>query len=440
MLLRLILKNFLSFDDEMQFDMFPNMKRTLLSNHIYKQHSVPLLKQAAIYGPNAGGKSNLVKALEFLRAFVINKDFLKNLEIEKFYYLLKNDAKKEPISLSIEFFAQKQRKYLFYEIEVTTESIKKECLYESVPEKGELNLVYKRELKEVNFSKEVDDKTNEITKMMLAKNPLSSLLSIYDEIPLLSPDPRCKTATKWFKENLEIIGIHSFSPLLIDLLRKNEEIMSFASKLVNKLDIGVSGLNIQETDFDTWAQSHLNMAKKISNDLDDIKSLSLNENNTPVLSIDIENGIKKVYQLIFNNMGKNGFKGTFEPNMQSDGTLRALTLLPALYYACKEAKVVVVDEINFCLSPTMVKGIVEYFANNNSNGQFIFTTHDIQLLDEESILRSDEIWFVDKREGASVLYTHNDFKEHHTISRQKGYNEGRYGAIRFVKLKDYDDQ
>jgi AAA15 family ATPase/GTPase len=438
MLLRLILKNFLSFDGEMQFDMFPNMKRTLLSNHIYKQHSVPLLKQAAIYGPNAGGKSNLVKALEFLRAFVINKDFLKNLEIEKFYYLLKNDAKKEPISLSIEFWSEQKKQFFFYEIEVTTKSILKESLYESFPKKGEFELVSKREGRKVEFSQPVNDVIKKITELMLAKNPLSSLLSIYDELPI-SPDTRCKTATKWFKEQLEIIGIHSFSPILIDLLRKNERMMSFVGKLVKKLDVGVSNLNIQETDFDAWAQSHLNMAEKISNDLDDIKSLSLNENNTPVLSIDIENGIKKVYQLIFNNMGKNGFKGYFEPNMQSDGTLRALTLLPALYYACKEAKVVVVDEINFCLSPTMVKGIVEYFADNNSNGQFIFTTHDIQLLDEESILRSDEIWFVDKREGASVLYTHNDFKEHHTISRQKGYNEGRYGAIRFVKLYDYDD-
>lgn len=103
--------------------------------------------------------------------------------------------------------------------------------------------------------------------------------------------------------------------------------------------------------------------------------------------------------------------------MQSDGTLRALTLLPALYYACKQGKTVVVDEINCCLSPTMVKGIVEYFAKTaDTNGQLIFTTHDNQLLDERDILRSDEIWFVDKREGASVIYSHNDFKEHHTIS------------------------
>lgn len=74
MLLRLILKNFLSFDDEVQFDMFPNMKRTQLANHVYTHLcDVPLLKQAAIYGQNGAGKSNIVKALEFLRAFALNQ-------------------------------------------------------------------------------------------------------------------------------------------------------------------------------------------------------------------------------------------------------------------------------------------------------------------------------------------------------------------------------
>ena len=118
---------------------------------------------------------------------------------------------------------------------------------------------------------------------------------------------------------------------------------------------------------------------------------------------------------------------------------RTFQLVYTLYYACKQGKTVVVDEINCCLSPTMVKGIVEYFAKTaDTNGQLIFTTHDNQLLDERDMLRSDEIWFVDKREGASVLYSHNDFKEHHTISPFRGYNEGRYGAIRFVNLlKDY---
>lgn len=433
MLLRVILKNFLSFDDEVQFDMFPNMKRTQLANHLYtKQCDVPLLKQAAIYGPNGAGKSNIVKALEFLRAFVLDKDFAKRIELSKFFYLLKNNACKEPISLSIEF--EFQQRFFFYDIKLTAEQVAKEGLYESFPKESKLVRIYERNNQQVEFAQEVDETIQDATRKLLAKNPLSSLLALNEEFPIVS-DPRCQYASLWFKDYLEIIGVHSFLPTLIDLLRADKQLMEFVRDLIYNLEVGVNDMNLQKTDFDSWAQQHISIAKNIPGDLDKVESLSLSANTTPVLSINVEDGVRKVYQLIFDNVGKGGFIGKLDTSMQSDGTIRALTLLPALYHACKQGKTVVIDEINCCLSPTMVKGIVEYFAKTEeTNGQLIFTTHDNQLLDERSILRSDEIWFVDKREGASVLYSHNDFKEHHTISPLRGYNEGRYGAIRFVNL------
>lgn len=437
MILRLILKNFLSFDDEAQFDMFPNMKRTQLAGHVYTDLcDVPLLKQAAIYGSNGAGKSNVVKAMEFLSAFALDKDFAKNLELGKFFYLLKKDAGKEPISLAVEF--EIQQHFFFYEVELTETFVAKEGLYESFPKEGKLDLIYERKQEEVEFAQAADEAIAEATRKMLEKNPLASLMALNREFPIIA-DTRCALAAQWFNEQLEIIGVHTFLPTLIDLLRDNQPMMEFVRQLVSSLEVGVNDMTLQETDFDSWAKQHIAIAQNLPGDLDKVKSLSLNANTTPVLSINVENGVRKVYQLIFDNIGKGGFVGSLDTSMQSDGTLRALTLLPALYYACKQGKTVVVDEINCCLSPTMVKGIVEYFAKTaDTNGQLIFTTHDNQLLDERDILRSDEIWFVDKREGASVLYSHNDFKEHHTISPFRGYNEGRYGAIRFVNLlKDY---
>lgn len=433
MLLRLIIKNFLSFDDEVQFDMFPNMKRTQIANHIYTDlYDVPVLKQAAIYGQNGAGKSNLVKAMEFIRAFALDKDFIKNIEIDKYFYLLKNSVNSEPISLSVEFEYNKH--FFFYEIEIEAKKVAKEGLYESFPKEQKFDLIYERKNSEVTFAKDVDSTIMDAIKKLLAKNPKSSLMALNNEFPIVA-DERCRWANKWFKTKLEIIGVHSFLPTLIDLLRDNRPMMEFVKGLVHCLGVGVSAMNLQESDFDSWAKQHIAIAKKLPDDLEKVKSMSLSANSTPVLSINVKDGVRKVYQLIFDNVGKNGFVGRLDTSMQSDGTLRALTLLPALYYACKLGKTVVVDEINCCLSPTMVKGIVEYFAKTeNTNGQLIFTTHDNQLLDEKDILRSDEIWFVDKRDGASVLYSHNDFKEHHTISPYRGYNEGRYGAIRFVKL------
>ena len=437
MLLRLIIQNFLSFNNEVQFDMFPNPKRTQLRSHIYTDgQAVPLLKQAAIYGPNAVGKSNLVKAMEFIKAFALNKDFIKNIELSKFFYLLKDNTYDAPIYLGVEF--EIAGKYFLYEIEVGLKSIQRETLSETFPLENRISVIFERKKNKLSYGEGIitEDTIRNATQKMLEKNPMSSLLSLNNEFPIVQDD-RCKQASKWFKSQLEIIGIHSYLPSLIDMLRTNARLMEFARKLVTRLAVGVNNFNMVEDEFEQWAKSHIELANRIPQDLGNSQSLTLNANNNPVLSISIEDGIRKVYQLMFDHIGKNGFVGHLDTSAQSDGTLRALTLLPALFFASQMKKTVIVDEINFCLSPTMVKGIVEFFAEtNDTNGQLIFTTHDINLLDEKEILRSDEIWFVDKRDGASFMYTHNDFKEHMTISRYRGYNEGRYGAIRFINLLD----
>ena len=104
MILRVILKNFLSFNDEVQFDMFPNMKRTTLSNHITMlDGKLPVLKMAAVYGANGAGKSNLLKGINFLKAIATNKNFLNGDSVGRYMFALKEDAGDEPIELAIEF-------------------------------------------------------------------------------------------------------------------------------------------------------------------------------------------------------------------------------------------------------------------------------------------------------------------------------------------------
>lgn len=104
MILRVILKNFLSFNDEVQFDMFPNMKRTTLSNHITMlNEKLPVLKMAAIYGANGAGKSNLLKGINFLKAIALNKSFLDKDTFGKYIFALKENTGTEPMELTIEF-------------------------------------------------------------------------------------------------------------------------------------------------------------------------------------------------------------------------------------------------------------------------------------------------------------------------------------------------
>lgn len=435
MLLRVIFKNFLSFDEEVMFDMFPNMKRTLLPSHVYTANrDVPVLKQAAIFGQNGSGKSNMVKGLEFLKAFVLNRDFLKNIDLTQFFFNLKPRNEEEPLYLALEFEIEKH--YFFYEIEIVKSGVKREMLSETFPLQEKAVLIFERKASKVEFAEDVavDDVIRKATEEMLSKNPLSSFVSLNKEFPLIR-DERVGLITRWMEESLDIIGVHSVIPALIELLRKDKDLMQFAQQTVGQLQLGVDGLTLSGEEYESWAKHNDLIAKQLPGNMEDISMLSLNKNNTPILSIAIEDGIRKVYQLMFDNMGKNGYVGHLGASSQSDGTLRALMLLPALYFASRLGKTVVVDEINCCLSPSMVKGLVGYFAKmNDTNGQLIFTTHDVQLLDEKSILRSDEVWFVDKKEGASIMYSHNDFKVHHSISMYNGYKEGRFGAIRFIHI------
>ena len=100
MLLRFKIKNFLSFYEETVFDMFPNIKREKFSHHIYTDMTVPLLKQSAIYGANGSGKSNFIKAIAFLREFVIYDNFLNNIDLDNCFFQLTQE-KQQNISFEI---------------------------------------------------------------------------------------------------------------------------------------------------------------------------------------------------------------------------------------------------------------------------------------------------------------------------------------------------
>ena len=114
MLLRLIVKNFLSFNELEQFDMFPNTKRVTHSRHIYQREPNPaVLKLSAIYGANGAGKSNLIKALNFIKRFVSNESFLDAQGVRDWRFRLKPNQDAEPIFLVIEFEADDKAVYLY---------------------------------------------------------------------------------------------------------------------------------------------------------------------------------------------------------------------------------------------------------------------------------------------------------------------------------------
>lgn len=431
MILRVILKNFLSFNEEVQFDMFPNMKRTSLSNHIAVINGkLPVLKMAAIYGANGAGKSNLLKGVNFLKAIALNKSFLNKENIGKYIFALKEDAGADPLELTIEFVTKSGIPFI-YSIEVNNTGITFETLQISGLGSKENHCVFMRKDGNVEYALKPSEEVNNMVLGWIKKNPFASLMTINNDMPVLA-DENIDIAHNWFENELTIIGIHSFNPTLIGIFKNNNEINRFASELFKVIDLGITSVKVETENFDEWVSSH-NISDLPMDKLRDMRSGVLSEivdfRNTRAISV--EDGVKKISQMMFRQFGEGGFSRDMDIQAQSDGTVRLLSLIPAVYDAMKSGKTVFIDEIDHSIHPHLVRELIRYFSEKGTNGQLIFTTHQTCLLNQD-FLRTDEVWMVEKKDGSSHMYSLNDFKIHNTINIENGYMEGRYGAIPFI--------
>lgn len=431
MILRVILKNFLSFNEEVQFDMFPNMKRTSLSNHIkVLNDKLPVLKMAAIYGSNGAGKSNLLKGINFLKAIATNKNFLDKEKVGKYIFALKENAGKEPLELAIEFVTKSGVPFI-YSVEVNDTGVTFETLQVSSLGSGENVNVFTRTDRKVEYAVAPSDEVNNMVLGWIEKNSFASLLTINNDMPVLA-DENIGIAQKWFEDELTIIGLHSFNPTLIGVFKNDKEINQFASELFKAIDLGVDEVKVETENFEDWVNTH-DAGNLPMDKVREMRSGVLSEvvdfRNTRAISV--EDGVQKISQMMFRQFGENGFSKDMDIQAQSDGTVRLLSLVPALYHAMKSAKTVLIDELDHSIHPHLVREIVRYFSSQETNGQLIFTTHQTCLLNQD-FLRTDEVWMVEKKYGSSHMYSLNDYKIHNTINIENGYMEGRYGAIPFI--------
>ncbi len=424
MLLRVTIKNFLSFYNEAVFDMFPNTKRERFLNHIYNDKKIPLLKQAAIYGANGSGKSNFIKAIWFIHSFVTNRNFIKSINLEEYRFQLA-DNNSEPIFLEIEFECDEQ--YFIYQIHLGSTII--ERLYYSGLGEKEDEIIFERNGSKITSNKALQNEPSAIELINL--NQFSSILALDKEFPVLS-NSIVSTVTNWFNNNIDIVTIDATIPMLIDVMSKSEFLLNFTNTIFESIGIGIKSINISDIPFEEWAVDEKNaeLVKQIINrDISESSGVSQFKNRRNVLSISMKNGKKVVQEFVFNQLGQGGCEKQMKISAQSDGTVRLLTLIPAIYVAMKQGKVVLIDEIDNSIHPNLVFALLKFFAESNTNGQLIFTTHTPRLLNQQELMRLDEIWITDKKEGSTQMRSLNDFKIHNTINIENGYLDGRYGGV-----------
>lgn len=439
MLLRFTVENFMSFKDRAELSLIPSKVRRH-SNHIVKankRNGISALKGAVIYGANASGKSNLIKAIRHVQQMIVMGS-KSGRKIAFHPYKLNSECLTTPSRFEFEIKLNEQS-YAYGFIADSTE-IKEEWLYRI--DKVKDVLIFERkanQYEEFTFGKL--DFANEQDKLFLdftAKGTPDNRLflneckerNINKELSYLND---IIDVSQWFEHSLTIIFPNSKYTGLEMEMQNNQKSNEKFSKLLNSFDTGISDLRLQEVDFNSELVGiPIDLKQKIAEELEENTNLLL----AVPQSIRYQfckkaTGEIKAYKLMTAHINAEGTETLFELNQESDGTQRLLDIAPGLLEIFEQDRTYIIDEIDRSLHPDITTSIFKAFLNNTPDvkSQLIVTTHETNLLNQD-ILRKDELWFVQKdKQGKSKLYSLEEYQPRFDKDIRRGYLSGRFGGL-----------
>jgi uncharacterized protein len=404
----------------------------------YKEHAqfviesadgkVPdLLSVAAIYGANASGKTNFIRALAFMRKFVVSSQQKMQVgetieDIKAF--LFTGITRNAPSEFEIVFVNDNIRYQ--YGFTATVERVMDEWLIAyPVRKQNWFYRSYDPEMKKYKWSfgeKFVGgEKEKDIWKNSTRDNGLFLSAAVQLNNVQLKP------VFEWFQKKLLIVkdvgelSIFSSFEQCVDDARKLKQIL----ELVKAADPSI--IRLEPKKVDIIQHPRFNKFPK------EMQKQFLNDKN-------------KVFAatIICVHQGSGGEELKLDLGEESQGTQNIFSLAGPLLDVLDAGQTVVIDEINNSLHPLLVRKLIDVFNNKNinkKNAQLVFSTHDTSLLDKD-LFRRDQIWFTEKDEANSTkIYPLTDFSVRTDEAFGKGYLHGRYGAIPYFtgELLDHGD-
>lgn len=445
MLLSFSVSNFRSFDQEERFSMEAGKTRNFMERTI-RTNNTRILKFKAVYGANASGKSNLIRAIDFMQHVIWN-DIPSDSSLD--YCRMSEENISRPSRFEIEVvFDGVQYKYGF-EIILNSGSFTSEWLTER---KGQrVKTVFSRNVAEGNYDvasyinnaalnerlKIYADDISQDGSILFLRSMNQNKDSLYDE---KSPIMIYRTLYRWFRYRLSVN--YPDEPITQYTYFFDSQGSAKAEEMLARLDTGISKVQV----YDESAEKIMaQFPKKFSQDILD----SLNEQKrrneerhreeVPAIMLRSHEG-HSMYILELHGEDIScktlKFRHKHSPSLfslgeESDGTIRLLDLLEVLL-ANSSNRVYVIDEVSRCLHPLLTKKFISDFLELaiERDVQLIVTTHESDLLDLD-LLRQDEIGFVAKREenGTSKVFGLGEFGARFDKRIRRAYLDGQYGAI-----------
>lgn len=427
MIIQFSVRNYKTFKDVATLSLVASNydKETRVEDNIFinEKYNLRLLKSAAIYGPNASGKTKLFDALSAFRTFVQRsyERSLKEMPIPVVPFKFNSESQNEPTEFEIIFLYEN---ILYrYGFEATKNIIVTEWLYYK-PQSKETELFYREgdhiEYNKTQFSKgELIKRENALRGNVLL---LTVAASLNDKIS--------NSIVEFFKtlniiSGLEEDGYQMFTMKQISDSIEKSNILNF----MKSADLGISDISLKNTQVE-------DLPKNLPEDLKK-KLVKLIEEKGPESVIsDIVTSHKK-YDDDQNYVGNELLSLEDE---ESSGTQKFFSLSGPILDCLKNGTTLIIDELDSKLHPNLVYEIVALFNSaekNPKNAQLIVNTHNTNLLSRR-LIRRDQVWFTEKnRYGETKLYSLADFKAE-SVRKDEAFEDnyvrGKYGAIPYLNV------
>lgn len=410
MLLEMRFANFFSIKDEVCVDFKAGNIKTIssknLPDNVFNVNDETLLKVQGIFGPNASGKSSILKAAFFCRQLILDSSQNNEGSIFPFVPFKFDGYYEKPSSFFINFITEGIE--YEYSFTLTRNQILTEDLY---------YYPGKRKAKIFTRDESAGTKKSEIYSFGegLFIKPLDVAQSTGKTTLFISRASQmdrelAKKIYKYFRTEL-LIGLPQLSgQYAVDLFKENKELILKALKMA---DSDIEDINVKIEKIPLFAVTTNVIRNRIS--------IAPNSSTSDVDIINFYTIHKRNPDIKFNLEGE-----------ESAGTVQIFNLLLILIDVCKNGKTLILDEFDASLHTELAQFILD-LVNASKSAQFLFTSHNTNLLNIKK-MRRDQILFTNKKDdGSTEVYSLFDFKDfRENMDAEKCYLQGRFDAIPYI--------
>mgnify|MGYP000631848473 FL=1 len=418
------IRNFYSLRNEQTLSFIPTNDDT--SRDIYTEEvadGVSLLKIGCIYGSNASGKTNILKALDFFSQFMVNDGLNKGDEIGVVPFLLDDVSDKERTQFEMSFYLNREKyklnlvldnKVIYEETLQVYSSVQPTLLYKRTynPEKDATDIVFGGKVGLVKKSREAIEGNTFNKRTVIAAFGMSNV-----------EKSRLNLVYDFFSQKIAPIMYPQSSLMGFTKRRMTRDrdgrLKRFILHFLKASDFNISDIAIHEEEVSITPEMEL-VIKNTSAMPEKAKEEILKK------------GTLHSDEMFFVHHTSKGDK-ELDEELESRGTKRYMGLATILYDLLVHGVILPIDEIESSIHYELLSYFIKVFlVNSKRSGQLIISTHDINLLDEDYI-RRDVIWFTDKNDcGETQLIRLSSLGLHKTLSVYNAYRQEKLVNLPFL--------